>query len=357
MAVEYAPRGLLGVLTPQANTTVEPELMALLPPGIAMVNARMTSGKPDIVARLLDYLASLDVWTTQFANAPVGAIAFACTGASYYAGVAEEAAAVDRISAGRGVPFVTAGQAVRDAFHALGARRIGLVSPYPDDLTRAGIRYWKELGFDVAAVSGSVLQGKAFHPIYAMSGDGAHAALMAVDPAGLDAIVMLGTGMPTLAPILRTPFHGGVPVFSCMLALAWRSVCTLDGVAPGRENLLAWVRGEGWGERLQGRIATAERVGCARAAASAPMRPPAPVRFSTTTGWPSVSPMRSARMRAATSVEPPGAKGTIRRIGRFGVQAGCAARPPDNNGVQASADRMARRLMWRFIVGLPVVLR
>jgi hypothetical protein len=77
----------------------------------------------------------------------------------------------------------------------------------------------------------------------------------------LDAIVMLGTGMPTLAPILRTPFHGGVPVFSCMLALAWRSVCSLDGVAPGRENLLAWVRGEGWGERLQGRIATAERVG------------------------------------------------------------------------------------------------
>jgi 16S rRNA (guanine966-N2)-methyltransferase len=29
-AVEYAPRGLLGVLTPQANTTVEPEFTALL---------------------------------------------------------------------------------------------------------------------------------------------------------------------------------------------------------------------------------------------------------------------------------------------------------------------------------------
>ncbi len=255
MAVAYAPRGLLGVLTPQANTTVEPELMALLPPGTAMLNARMTSGKPTIVARLLDYLASLDAWCTQFANAPVGAIAFACTGASYYAGVAEEEAAVARITAARGVPFVTAGQAVRDAFRVLGATRIGLVSPYPDDLTQAAIAYWTAMGFEVARVSSSPLQGGVFHPIYAMSGEGAHATLMALDPAGLDAIAMLGTGMPTLAPIARTPFHGGVPVLSCMLALAWRSVCALDGAEPTRDNLLGWVRGEGWAARHAARMA------------------------------------------------------------------------------------------------------
>jgi len=255
MAVEYAPRGLLGVLTPQANTTVEPEFAALLPPGIAMLNARMTSGKPTIIARLLDYLASLDAWSDQFANAPVGAIAFACTGASYFAGVTAETEAVERISAARGVPFVTAGHAVRDAFHALGAKRIGLVSPYPQDLTEAGVAYFTALGFEVARVSGSTLKDGVFHPIYAMTGEGAHQALEALDPSGLDAIAMLGTGMPTLAPIRRTPFHGGVPVLSCMLALGWRSTCALDGVAPDAKNLLAWVRGEGWGARYAARQA------------------------------------------------------------------------------------------------------
>ncbi len=45
MAVEYAPKGLIGVLTPQANTTVEPEFWIMLPPGVAMINARMTSDK------------------------------------------------------------------------------------------------------------------------------------------------------------------------------------------------------------------------------------------------------------------------------------------------------------------------
>ena len=135
------------------------------------------------------------------------------------------------------------------------ARRIGLVSPYPEELTQAAIAYWSAMGFEVARISSSPLRGGVFHPIYAMSAEGAHATLMALDPAGLDAIAMLGTGMPTLAPIARTPFHGGVPVLSCMLALAWRSVSALDGAAPSRENLLAWVRGEGWAARLAARMA------------------------------------------------------------------------------------------------------
>jgi maleate cis-trans isomerase len=261
MAVEYAPRGLLGVLTPQANTTVEPEFAALLPPGVAMLNARMTSAKPTIVARLLDYLASLDDWAAQFANAPIGAVAFACTGASYFAGVAAEEAAVARISAARGVPFLTAGHAVRDAFHALGARRIGLVSPYPQDLTDAAVAYFTALGFEIARVAGSVQQDGVFHPIYAMSGEGAHQALLALDPAGCDAIAMLGTGMPTLSPILRTPFRGGVPVLSCMLALAWRSVAALDRAEPSRDALLAWIRGEGWGPRHMARMIPHGRAG------------------------------------------------------------------------------------------------
>ncbi len=246
MRPPYAPRGLLGVLTPQANTTVEPEFALLLPPGMAMLNARMTSGKLTIIERLLDYLEALESHARQFANAPVEAIAFACTGASYFAMPAAEDAAVARIEAATGLPFITTARAVRDALDQLGAKRIGLVSPYPDDLTRAGIAYWQARGYEVAAVSGSVLREGAFHPIYAMDHDGATKALQAINPAGLDAIVMLGTGMVTLAAIRATPFHGGVPVLSCMLALAWGSVAALAGPQP----VLPWVEAQGWGDRL-----------------------------------------------------------------------------------------------------------
>ncbi|MDP3416012.1 hypothetical protein [Falsiroseomonas sp.] len=254
MTVEYAPRGLVGVLTPQANTTVEPEFAMLWPPGVAMLNARMTSTKPTIIARLLDYLRDLPGAAAQFANAPIDAIAFACTGASYYAGVAEEDALVARMQDALGIPVITAALAVRDAFQAVGAERIGLVSPYPDDLTEAAVGYWTARGFEVTEVSRSAMADGSFHPIYAMTAQGAAAALAALPAGRVQAVAMLGTGMPTLGPILGQPFVGEAPVTSCMHALAWRSVCAVTKQPPDAESFLAWVRGEGWGARYRERM-------------------------------------------------------------------------------------------------------
>jgi maleate cis-trans isomerase len=251
MTTAYAADGLLGVLTPQANTTVEPEMAILLPPRTAMLNARLTSPKPTIAERLVDYVDGLDAAVAQFANAPLGAIAFACTGASYLVGREAEDAAVARIEARTGIPFVTAARAVCDAFTALGARRIGLVSPYPPDLTQASAAYWQSRGFTVGRVVAAEAPAAAFHPIYAMSAGSAAEALAGMQGAGVEAIVMLGTGMPTLRPILDAPQVDGAPVLSCMTALAWRSVAALRGAPP---DLRRWLGGEGWRDRYAQRM-------------------------------------------------------------------------------------------------------
>src|SRR5262245_1622459 len=146
MSLEYAPRGLVGMLTPQANTTVEPEFNLLWPAGVAMINARLMSDKESMSDRLIDYFASYAASLRQFANAPIGVAAAACTGASYLAGRDQEAALAKDIAARNGYPFITAALAVVDALNALGARRLGLVSPYPDDLNRASIAYWQSHG-------------------------------------------------------------------------------------------------------------------------------------------------------------------------------------------------------------------
>ena len=250
MSLEYAPRGLVGMLTPQANTTVEPEFNLLWPRGVAMINARLMSDKATISARLVDYFANYGSSLRQFANAPIGVAAAACTGASYLAGRDEEARVVGELTQQHGFPFVTAALAVVDALNVLKARRIGLVSPYPDDLNTASVAYWQSHGFEVAEVAGAFNSESSFHPIYSLTGSAAERATRSLENAKLDAIVMLGTGMPTLRPIAATIGWRGAPVMSCNLCLAWRAVEALDRRAPDVATLQAWLRGEGWVKRL-----------------------------------------------------------------------------------------------------------
>jgi len=250
MSLEYAPRGLVGMLTPQANTTVEPEFNLLWPDGVAMINARLMSDGQSLGARLIDYFEQYEASLRQFANAPIGVAAAACTGASYLAGKEREAALVAGIEARHGHPFITAARAVVDALNALDARRIGLVSPYPDDLNAASIAYWGSHGFEVADVARTLNDDSTFHPIYSLSGSSAGRALQELERKPLDAIVMLGTGMPTLRPVAASIGWSGAPVMSCNLCLAWRAVTALDKAAPGADTLTPWLRGEPWAARL-----------------------------------------------------------------------------------------------------------
>jgi maleate isomerase len=251
MSVEYARNGLVGVLTPQANTTVEPEFNILWPAGVAMINARLMSPNDSLEGRLLDYFHQLDRAIQQFHNAPVGAIALACTGASYLAGADVEQAAIERLSAKAGVPFLTAGRSVERALKALGAQRIALVSPYPPSLTDEAIGYWKALGFSTVSVVHVGTIGEHFHPIYSIRASGATEGLDALDETPFDAVIMLGTGMPTLQPILERPNVRGAPVLSCMLCLGWAASQTVAKGAFDRASLLEWVSGTHWRERLQ----------------------------------------------------------------------------------------------------------
>ncbi|MFT6580296.1 MAG: maleate cis-trans isomerase [Alphaproteobacteria bacterium] len=258
---EYAAHGLIGALTPQANSTVEPELAILWPPGYAILNARITSPSTSLVQRMRDYWPGTDSYLDQFGVAPLSAVAYCCTGVSYIAGKDAEDALVARIETERGYPLITSALAVTDALRVLGATRIGLVSPYPDDLTEASIGYWESRGFVIANCVKAVGDADSFHPIYSLTGNSARDAMTSLlkEPLGaapLDAIVLLGTGMPTLAPLseraadIKWDATTSPPVLSCMLCLAWRTKLAADGAAPSANNLAPWLAGEGWTDRL-----------------------------------------------------------------------------------------------------------
>lgn len=256
MTAFYAPHGLVGLLVPQANTTVEPECSVLWPPGVTMLVARMTSAGATIEARLADYHEALEDQARQFADAPVGVLAVGVTGASYVVGPEAEDRHLAASASCLGRPVTNAACALVAALHVLRARRVVLVSPYPEGLTRLSVAYWQARGFEIARVHRLESPAGPGHPVYRLDGAAAGSALPALADAGADAVLLLGTGMPTLPALASHPRVGAAPVLSSTLALAWHALECLQGrqQSPSAETLLDLISARGWRHRLEDRL-------------------------------------------------------------------------------------------------------
>jgi|GEM_PF-263984 len=218
---EYGRKGLVGILIPQANTVVEPELAALLPGGFTMLSSRLTGSRTDSRTRLTDYFGNLGHTLDSFDTAPLDAAGYACTGSSYLIDPELEQRRLDALQMRHGYPVVTASQAIKSAFAHLGIRRIALVSPYPAWMTALCQAYWAAAGIDVADTAVIDLDTADTRAIYAITTPTVLAAFDALRWQDADAVLFSGTGMPTLPAIQRVAALTGKPVLSSNLCLAW----------------------------------------------------------------------------------------------------------------------------------------
>lgn len=236
---DYGARGRFGLLTPQANPSVEPEFRRLAPADTELYVARLTSRSDDPRTRLIEYLERLPETLAQYDTLRLDAVAFACTGSSYLLGARREAEIVAAAQAAIGAPIETAASAILKALDALRARRILIVSPYPDWLRDAGIAFWRAAGLDVVGTA-TVQIGRAdTRGIYELQGADADAVLENIDTRGADAVLVSGTGMPTLQLLCARRLQHP-PLISSNLCLAWQLHQHVPGGGPARpQELLA----------------------------------------------------------------------------------------------------------------------
>ena len=236
---DYGARGRFGLLTPQANPTVEPEFRRLAPAGTELYVARLTSRSDDPRTRLIEYLGRLPETLAQYDTLRLDSVAFACTGSSYLLGVRREAEILAAAEAAIGAPIETAAGAILKALQAMDARRIFIVSPYPDWLRDAGVAFWREAGVDVVGTATVPIGRADTRGIYELQSADAAAVLDGLDTQGADAVLVSGTGMPSLE-LLRARRSQHPPAISSNLCLAWRLHQHLPGGGPALpQDLLA----------------------------------------------------------------------------------------------------------------------
>jgi maleate cis-trans isomerase len=224
----YGRRARIGVLVPPGNPTVEPELYMMVPAGVSIHFARLeigdapgTPGSGDgMEEQTRAYLEHLDAPARTLGLVRPSAVVLAHTAVSYLGGFAAEQALVNRVASLTGAPALTAARAVRLALQRLGAKRIALATPYPPSIGASGRAYWEAAGF--AIVSYHRLEGVA--NIYAESQERAYELARLADVPDADAVLLSGTGLPTVGVLEELEGELRKPVVSSNQAALWAAL-------------------------------------------------------------------------------------------------------------------------------------
>jgi maleate cis-trans isomerase len=218
-------RARLGFLIPPGNPTVEPELIAMTPPGVSVHFSRLFARGPagshhGQEVRNRSQIEHIDESVSLLAMVKPSVIILAHTATSYTLGRGAEAELVKRLQAQYAVPFATAFGSVAAALGELGVKRVALGTPYSEDITLKGKAHLEEHGFEV--VSHRRLDNVT--DIYEETAERAYQLGRAVDSPKAQAIFLSGTGMPTIKILEPLEQDLGKPAISANSAMMWHAL-------------------------------------------------------------------------------------------------------------------------------------
>ncbi|MDQ0470334.1 maleate cis-trans isomerase family protein [Labrys wisconsinensis] len=218
----------LGMLAPSSNTVLEPETARLLPAD-GSVTAHVSRLRVVTISPEADSLGQFELGRVLaaaelLADAKVDLILWNGTAASWL-GFDHDARMVAAIEAHTGIPATTAVLAINAALARIGARRIGLVTPYVEALEERIIANYRGIGIETAAAVRLDLTENTAYAAVSPQEIAAMARRVAAGPA--DAVLILCTNLAgaSVAPDLAAEL--GVPVLDSVRVAVEHSLSLL----------------------------------------------------------------------------------------------------------------------------------
>ena len=212
-------RAAIGLIVLENDITIEREVHRLLPDeGVGLYVGRIGYPPPFGVAAIRAMEGRLAAAAASVMPGDrLDVLAFGCTSCVMTLG---EAAVDARIHEARpGIAVTDPVRAAIKGLHALGAKRIAMLTPYPDEVNAVVARFMAEKGFEVIAGASFRRLGDA--DIARTPPVAVRAAALELAQTGADAVFASGTAMRAAGAIQAIEDETGIPVVSSNQALAW----------------------------------------------------------------------------------------------------------------------------------------
>ncbi len=212
-------RAVFSVVLPATNSIAEPDMAAQRPPGVSNQTFRFPlPGRPDNLDTLLELMR------------PTVALALDCQPDRIVVGYTSEFLSDGITVASRlrafvedavGCPTTMASDAVPEALKTLGAKRIGIVTPYLPAEDRNVQEYFAALGFSVAGVAGLSSARKRLVGTARISEADVRDAFARVDAADVEVLMQIGTNLVCAGFAADLEARHGKPVVAVNTATYW----------------------------------------------------------------------------------------------------------------------------------------
>lgn len=223
-------RAKMGVVVPSTNTTMEPELYAMAPPGVTFHIARLYLAQTAIgsaeaaQAVVQAFHAALgvairDVLTMEPDHLLIGVSALAFVG-----GVAGHRRFREALQQTTTVPLTTAAEAAIAALQCHGVTRLGLLSPHPPMFDAHYTQFFRESGYEVVTLHR--IDCPTTLAIATVDEATIRTALREICEARVEAIVQVGTDLVMTRLADEAERWLGLPVIAVNAAILWQALRT-----------------------------------------------------------------------------------------------------------------------------------